>query len=151
MDEHVWRPSWIGVDWAVTIMVDLTRDQDGCLQARLLDAVVGRSGTAYMTWIDNQPDGFVAGVETAALDPFRSYSNAIRHGLPDGVAVPEAFHVVRLGTQVVDEVADASSRQRSVTAVTRTTRSTRSAASCAMARAPHRQAAEPTQPLPGRG
>ena len=27
----------------MTIMVDLTRDQDGCLRARLLDAVVGRS------------------------------------------------------------------------------------------------------------
>jgi hypothetical protein len=81
VDEHVWRPSRIGVDRAVTIMVDLTRDQDGCLHARLLDAVVGRSGTAYKTWLDAQPDGFVAGVETAALDPFRGYANAIRDGL----------------------------------------------------------------------
>jgi transposase len=30
--------------------------------------------------------------------------NAIRDGLPDAVAVLDAFHVVRLGTQVVDEV-----------------------------------------------
>ena len=104
VDEHVWRPSRIGVDRAVTIMVDLSRDQDGCLHARLLDAVVGRSGTAYKTWLDNQPDGFVAGVQTAALDPFRGYANAIRDGLPDAVAVHDAFHVVRLGTQVVDEV-----------------------------------------------
>jgi transposase len=43
-------------------------------------------------------------VETAALDPFRGYANAIRDGLPDAVAVLDAFHVVRLGTQVVDEV-----------------------------------------------
>jgi len=46
VDEHIWRPSRVGQDRAVTIMVDLTRDQDGCLHARLLDAVVGRSGTA---------------------------------------------------------------------------------------------------------
>jgi transposase len=104
VDEHIWRPSRIGTDRAVTIMVDLTRDQDGCLHARLLDAVVGRSGTAYKTWLKDQPEGFAAGVEQAALDPFRGYANAVRDELPDAVAVLDAFHVVRLGTQVVDEV-----------------------------------------------
>jgi transposase len=38
------------------------------------------------------------------LDPFRGYANAIRDELPDAIAVLDAFHVVRLGTQVVDEV-----------------------------------------------
>jgi transposase len=85
-------------------MVDLTRDQAGCLHARLLDAVVGRSGSVYKGWLKAQPDGFIDGVEQAALDPFRGYANAIRDGLPDAVAVLDAFHVVRLGTQVVDEV-----------------------------------------------
>jgi transposase len=47
---------------------------------------------------------FTATVEQAALDPFRGYANAIRDELPDTVAVLDAFHVVRLGTQVVDEV-----------------------------------------------
>src|SRR6478609_4210604 len=92
-----------GVDRAVTIMVDLTRDQAGCLHARLLDAVVGRSGTVYKRWLDAHPE-LVDGVEQAALDPFRGYANAIRDGLPDAVAVLDAFHVVRLGTQVLDEV-----------------------------------------------
>jgi transposase len=104
VDEHIWRPSRIGVDRAVTIMVDLTRDQAGCLHARLLDAVVGRSGSVYKSWLKAQPDGFIDGVEQAALDPFRGYANAIHDGLPDAVAVLDAFHVVRLGTQVVDEV-----------------------------------------------
>ncbi len=36
VDEHIWRPSRIGVDRAATIIVDLTRDQAGCLDARLL-------------------------------------------------------------------------------------------------------------------
>jgi transposase len=51
-----------------------------------------------------QPEGFIDGVEQAALDPFRGYANAIHDELPDAVAVLDAFHVVRLGTQVVDEV-----------------------------------------------
>ena len=35
VDEHVGRPSRYGPDGAVTAMVDLTRDQHGCLHARL--------------------------------------------------------------------------------------------------------------------
>jgi len=66
--------------------------------------VVGRSGTAYKRWLQAQPDGFTDGVEQAALDPFRGYGNAVRDELPDAVAVLDAFHIVRLGTQVVDEV-----------------------------------------------
>lgn len=105
VDEHIWRPSRIGAtDRAVTSMVDLTRDQDGCLRARLLDVVPGRSGSAYAAWLAAQPPQFTAGVEHAALDPFRGYANAIRDELPDAVAVLDAFHVVRLGTQVLDEV-----------------------------------------------
>jgi transposase len=77
VDEHIWRPSRIGVDRAVTIMLDLSRDQDACLHARLPDAVVSRSGTAHKTWLQNQPDGFTAAVEEASLDPFRDY--AVRH------------------------------------------------------------------------
>jgi transposase len=104
VDEHIWRPSRVGVDRAVTIMVDLSRDQAGCLHARLLDAVVGRSGSVYKAWLKNQPEEFIDGIDHAALDPFRGYANAIHDGLPDAVAVLDAFHVVRLGTQVVDEV-----------------------------------------------
>ena len=54
--------------------------------------------------MNNQPESFIDGVDHAPLDPFRGYANAIHDGLPDAVAVLDAFHVVRLGTQVVDEV-----------------------------------------------
>jgi transposase len=105
VDEHVWRPSKIGdPQRAVTGMVDLTRDQDGNLHARLLDVVPGRSGTAYASWLQAQDPGFIAGITEASLDPFRGYANAIRDELPDAVAVLDAFHVVKLGTQVLDEV-----------------------------------------------
>lgn len=105
VDEHIWRPSRIGdASRAVTSMVDLTRDEGGHLRARLLDVVPGRSGTAYASWLKAQPPEFTAGVEHAALDPFRGYANALRDELPDAVAVLDAFHVVKLGAQVVDEV-----------------------------------------------
>jgi transposase len=105
VDEHIWRPSRIGdASRAVTSMVDLTRDADGRLHARLLDVVPGRSGTAYAGWLKQQGEAFIGGVQHAALDPFRGYANALRDELPDAVAVLDAFHVVKLGTQVVDEV-----------------------------------------------
>ncbi len=105
VDEHFWRPSRVGdKDRAVTGMVDLTRDPHGQLHAGLLDIVPGRTGTAYAGWLKQQPDTFIAGITHASLDPFRGYANAIRDELPDAVAVLDAFHVVKLGTQVVDEV-----------------------------------------------
>ena len=104
VDEHIWRPSKRSTDRAVTAMVDLTRDQQGRLHARLIDVVPGRSGTVYANWLKAQSEVFIAGIEHAALDPFRGYANAIRDELPDAVAVLDAFHVVKLGTQVVDEV-----------------------------------------------
>lgn len=105
VDEHIWRPSKIGDPArAVTGMVDLTRDEHGNLHARLLDVVPGRSGTAYAGWLKDQPAEFIDGIEQASLDPFRGYANALRDELPDAVAVLDGFHVVKLGTQVVDEV-----------------------------------------------
>ena len=104
VDEHVWRPGRFGQDRDVTCMVDLTRDTDGRVRARLLDLVAGRSGTAYRGWLDGQSELFRAGIKHAALDPFRGYANALRDSLSDAVQVLDAFHVVKLGTQVVDEV-----------------------------------------------
>ena len=105
VDEHIWRPSRVGdANRAVTGMVDLTRDAHGRLHARLLDVVPGRTGTAYAGWLKQQSNTFTAGIQHASLDPFRGYANAIRDELPDAVAVLDAFHVVKLGTQVVDEV-----------------------------------------------
>lgn len=104
VDEHIWRPSRVGdAARAVTGMVDLTRDEHGRLHARLLDVVPGRTGTAYAAWLKRQSSEFTAGITEASLDPFRGYANALRDELPDAVAVLDAFHVVKLGTQVVDE------------------------------------------------
>lgn len=108
VDEHIWRPSKVSsIDKAVTVMVDLTRDENGCLRARLLDAVQGRSGKVYADWLlDQGVEGVDVKVtiEHAALDPFRGYANAIRDELPDAVAVLDAFHVVKLVGSALDDV-----------------------------------------------
>ncbi len=88
-------------------MVDLTRrtDRKGQVrtQARLLDLVPGRSGPAYAAWLKSRGLGFTDGVKVATLDPFRGYGNAIRDELEDAVAVLDAFHVVKLGLQAMEE------------------------------------------------
>jgi transposase len=85
-------------------MVDLTRDRDGKVQARLLDLVPGRSGAVLVDWLTGRGGGFTSGVEIAALDPFHGYKRAIDDELEDPAAVLDAFHVVKLALGVVDEV-----------------------------------------------
>ena len=106
VDEHIWHH----VDErrrgpkALTGMVDLSRDQAGRTRARLLDLVPGRSGKANADWLQQRGDPFRRRVEVATLDPFHGYKNAIDDQLQDAVSVLDAFHVVKLGGQVVDEV-----------------------------------------------
>lgn len=111
VDEHIWhhrstRPIEDGGRGPkeLTGMVDLTRDGNGKVRARLLDLVPGRSGKVYADWLKERNEAFRAGVKVATLDPFRGYKNAIDDQLEDAVAVLDAFHVVKLGTQAVDEV-----------------------------------------------
>ena len=109
VDEHVWHhvtePTATGPrSKQLTGMVDLTRDADGKPRARLLDLVPGRSGKPTATGSTQRGEAFRGGVRVATLDPFHGYKNAIDDQLEDAVAVLDAFHVVKLGTQAVDEV-----------------------------------------------
>ncbi len=111
VDEHVWhhvstKPEADGGRGPkeLTGMVDLTRDQHGRTQARLLDLVPGRSGAAYAEWLKARNQAFRDGIRVATLDPFHGYKNALDDQLEDAVAVLDAFHVVKLGTAAVDEV-----------------------------------------------
>ena len=65
------------------MLVDLTRDEHGCLHARLPDSVQGRSGKVYANWLTDQGVEVIVSVEHAALD---------------------AFHVVKLTGNALDEV-----------------------------------------------
>ncbi|WP_224744527.1 ISL3 family transposase [Chryseoglobus sp. 28M-23] len=111
VDEHVWhhvstKPISVGGRGPkeLTGMVDLTRDAAGRTRARLLDLVPGRSGEAYRAWLQGRGPDFRDRVKIATLDPFRGCKNAIDDQLDDARAVLDAFHVVKLGTKVVDDV-----------------------------------------------
>ena len=106
VDEHIWHhgdPRRKGPK-ELTGMVDLTRDENGRVHARLLDLVPGRSKKAYADWLIQRGEVFRAGIQVAALDPFGGYKSAIDDELAEATAVLDAFHVVKLGTQAVDEV-----------------------------------------------
>ena len=111
VDEHVWhhvstKPVEAGGRGPkmLTGMVDLTRDDKGRVRARLLDLVPGRTGAAYKDWLTARNEQFRNGIQVATLDPFHGYKNAIDDQLDDAVAVLDAFHVVKLGTDAVDQV-----------------------------------------------
>jgi transposase len=104
VDEHVWSHTGPPGSGMATGIVDHTRDAHGMVHARLLDLVPGRSGKAYADWLKERGAGFTAGIKTAARDPFRGYANAIRDELPEAITVLDAFHVVKLGSAMVDEV-----------------------------------------------
>jgi transposase len=76
----------------------------GRMRAQLLDVVPGRSGSVVQQWMSAQTPTWRAQVTTASLDPFRGYATALRTSLPQAVRVLDAFHVVRLGQTVVDDV-----------------------------------------------
>lgn len=61
--------------------------------------VIGRATTWCQTCSAFRHRG-----EIATLDPFRGYKNAIDDQLEDARAVLDAFHIVKLGTKVVDDV-----------------------------------------------
>lgn len=101
VDETAWlRATATRSTQYVTGIVDLSPGRP----ARLLDVVPGRSGRAYASWIVDREDSWRAGIGFAALDPFRGYATALRTELPHAVRVLDAFHVVRLGFEAVDEV-----------------------------------------------
>jgi len=80
-----------------TGIVDLQR-------GKLIDTVAGRSRKVLANWLVEQPQPWTAGIQVAALDPFRGYGAALSTGLPHAVRVLDTFHVVRLGLAAVDDV-----------------------------------------------
>nr|WP_113719697.1 ISL3 family transposase [Arthrobacter dokdonellae] len=104
VDEHVWTHTGFPGSGMVTGIIDQSRDRDGKVHARLLDLVPGRSGKVYADWLKEQGTEFTNGIKVATLDPFRGYANAVRDELPEAIQVVDAFHIVKLGTAMVDDV-----------------------------------------------
>ena len=92
VDEHIWHHGDVRERGPkeLTGMVELTRDQQGRVHARLLDLVPGRSKKAYADWLVERGVPFRDGIEIAALDPFGGYKCAIDAELADARAVLDA-------------------------------------------------------------
>ena len=105
VDEHVWhhQDRRRRGPRELTGIVDLTRGKDHPT-ARLLDLVPGRSGTVYKNWLEEAGEQFRSGIHIATLDPFQGYKNAIDDQLQDATSVLDAFHIVKLAGDALDEV-----------------------------------------------
>jgi transposase len=101
VDEHVWQHANARrVTQFATGITDLTPGRT----ARLLEVLPGRTGKVYASWLAERDGRWKSQVSFAALDPFRGYATALARELPAAVRVLDAFHVVKLGFGVVDEV-----------------------------------------------
>jgi transposase len=81
----------------VTGLVDLEQD-------RLLDVVADRTRAAVDGWLGAQSRGWLAGVATVALDPWRGYASALVAPLGHARVVVDHFHTIRLANTAVDQV-----------------------------------------------
>ena len=105
VDEHVWhhQDRRHRGPRELTGVVDLTRGEEHPT-ARLLDLVPGRSSTVYKNWLEERGEQFRSGIQIATLDPFQGYKNAIDDQLQDATSVLDAFHIVKLAGDALDEV-----------------------------------------------
>jgi len=101
VDEHVWQHAGVARRTRfATGIVDLTPGRP----ARLLEVTQGRTGAVYGDWLAARDPLWRSRITVAALDPFRGYRTALRDQLPHATHVVDAFHIVKLGFAVVDEV-----------------------------------------------
>jgi transposase len=71
---------------------------------RLLDVVADRTRAAVDRWLGARSRGWLAGVATVALDPWRGYASALVVPLGHARVVVDHFHTIRLANTVVDQV-----------------------------------------------
>jgi transposase len=71
---------------------------------RLLDVVADRTKAAVHSWLGARPRGWLAQVDTVALDPWRGYASVLAASLGHATVVVDHFHAIRLANTVVDQV-----------------------------------------------
>jgi transposase len=71
---------------------------------RLLEVVADRTRAAVAGWLGARSRGWLAGVATVALDPWRGYASALVAPLGHATVVVDHFHAIRLANTVVDQI-----------------------------------------------
>jgi len=68
----------------------------------VVDVIEGRQGPELDAWLTGQPERWLEGVEVTVTDLHEPFRKALAAHLPNAIAVADAFHVVGVGTRVVD-------------------------------------------------
>jgi hypothetical protein len=68
----------------------------------VVDVIEGRQGPELEIWLADQPEAWREGVEVTVTDLHEPFRKALAAHLPNATAVADAFHVVGVGTRVVD-------------------------------------------------
>ena len=67
-----------------------------------VDVIEGRQGSDLDAWLARQPERWREGVEVTVTDLHEPFRQALAARLPNATAVADPFHVVGVGTRVVD-------------------------------------------------
>jgi transposase len=68
----------------------------------VIDVIEGRQSPELEAWLTNQPERWRRGVGVTVTDLHEPFRVALAQHLPNATAVADAFHVVAVGTRVVD-------------------------------------------------
>lgn len=68
----------------------------------VIDVIEGRGGPELAAWLTEQPERWRRGVAVTVTDLHEPFRAALGAHLPNVTAVADAFHVVAVGTRVVD-------------------------------------------------
>ena len=85
---------------------------NGTGTARLLDMVPSRSKTVFKTWLGEQDEQWKHGIEVVAMDGFTGFKTATVEELPQAVEVLDPFHVVKLGSEALDQARQRIQREQ---------------------------------------
>ncbi|MGP5033264.1 ISL3-like element ISAar23 family transposase, partial [Glutamicibacter arilaitensis] len=80
--------------------------------ARLLDMIPGRSKAVFKTWLAERGEAWKNNVEVVAMDGFTGFKSAAAEELPQAVEVLDPFHVVKLGSEALDQARQRVQREQ---------------------------------------
>ena len=113
IDEHRYRSvrfyrdvhgGWCRYEPWMTTLVDADT-------GRVLGIVDGRNSAGVGGWLSARSPAWRDGVEVVAIDPSAAFRRAIREHLPHAAVSVDAFHLVKLGNDVVTRVRQRVTRQ----------------------------------------